>query len=108
MGFLSDPALLGVVHHLLPGLAALGRRREELGEGVDQALGLVVEAQAALGQVVVVPLGKEQPVVAGVTLAGRAGGGVGRGRTLPPAAQSQLFEGPPRPERGGGGEKRRR
>lgn len=86
MGFLSDPALLGVVHHLLPSLAALRGGREELCEGVDQALGLVVEAQAALGQVIVVPLGKEQPVVAGVTLAGRAGGRAGGGGTLPPAA----------------------
>lgn len=56
MGLLSDSALLGVVHHLLPSLAALRRRCEELCEGVDQALGLAVEAQAALGQVVVVPL----------------------------------------------------
>lgn len=94
MGFLSDSALLRVVHYFLPSLAALGGRREELCEGVDQALGLVVEAQAALGQVVVVSLGEEQPVVAGVTLAGRAGGRVGRGGTLPPAAQGQLFEGP--------------
>lgn len=49
MGFLSNAALFGVVHHFLPRLAALRGRREELGEGVDQALGLVVEAQAALG-----------------------------------------------------------
>lgn len=56
MGFLSNPALLGIVHNFLPSLAALGRRREELCEGVDQTLGLAVKAQAALGQVVVVPL----------------------------------------------------
>lgn len=80
MGFLSNSALLRVVHDFLPSLAALRGRCEELGEGVDQALGLIIEAQAALGQVVVVvvvPLREEQPVVAGVTLAGRAGGRVG-------------------------------
>lgn len=76
MGLLTDAALLRVVHHLLPSLAALGRRREELGESVDQALSLVVEAKAALRQVVVVPQREEQPVVAGVALARRAGGGV--------------------------------
>lgn len=98
MGLLADAALLRVVHHLLARLAALGRRREELGEGVDEALGLVVEAQAAVRQVIVVPQREEQPVVAGVALARRAGGRVGRGRALPPAAAAQLLEGPTRPE----------
>lgn len=55
IGFLSDAALLRVVHHFLPCLAALRRRCEKLCEGVDEALGLVVEAQAALRQVAVVP-----------------------------------------------------
>lgn len=76
MGLLADAALLRVVDHLLTSLAALGRRREELGKSVDQALGLVVEAQATLRQVVVVPQREKQPVVAGVALARRAGGGV--------------------------------
>lgn len=35
MGFLPDAALLGVVHYFLPCLTALGRRCEELREGVD-------------------------------------------------------------------------
>lgn len=96
-GFLSDAALLRVVHHLLPRLAALRRRREEFCEGVDEALGLVVEAQAALRQVVIVPQRKKQPVVTRVTFTGGAGGGVGRGRALPPSAPTQLLEGPPRP-----------
>lgn len=97
MSLLADAALLRVVHHFLPGLAALGRRREELGEGVDQALGLVVEAQATLRHVVVVPQREEQPVVAGVALAGRAGGGVGRERALPSPAAAQLLERPAGP-----------
>lgn len=59
MGFLSDAALLRVIHHFLPCLSALRRRCEELCEGIDKALGLVVEAQAALRQVVVVPQRKE-------------------------------------------------
>lgn len=97
MSFLPDAALLRVVHHFLPCLTALGRGREELCEGVDEALGLVVEAQAALRQVVVVPQREEQPVVTGVTLTGRARGRVSRGRALPPTTPAQLFEGPPRP-----------
>lgn len=96
-GFLSDAALLWVVHHFLPCLAALGRWREELCEGVDEALGLVVEAQAAVWQVAVLPHGKKQPVVSGVTFAGGAGGRVCWGRALPPTAPSQLLKGPPRP-----------
>lgn len=79
MGFLSDAALFGVVHYFLSRLTALGRRCEELCEGVNQALGLVVEAQVALRQAVVVPQREKKPVVAWVTLAGRAGGRVGRG-----------------------------
>lgn len=96
-GFLSDAALLWVVHHFLPCLAALGRWREELCEGIDEALGLVVEAQAAVWQVAVLPHGKKQPVVSGVTFAGGAGGRVCWGRALPPTAPSQLLKGPPRP-----------
>lgn len=103
MGLFANAALLRVVHHLLPRLAALGRRSEELGERVDQALGLVVEAQAALRHVVVVPQREEQPVVAGVALARRAGGRVGRERALPPPAAAQLLEGPARPAGVGGG-----
>lgn len=95
-GFLSDTALLWVVHHFLSCLAALRRRCEELCEGIDEALGLVVEAQAALRQVIV-PHRKKQPVVTRVTLAGWAGRWVGRGRALPPTTPAQLLEGPPRP-----------
>lgn len=93
--FLSNATLLRVVNHLLAGLAALRRRREELGEGVDEALGLAVVAQAAL--LVVASHGEEQPVVARVPLTGGAGGGVRRDRPLPAAAPPKLLEGPPRP-----------
>ena len=97
IGFLTDAALLGVVHHFLSCLAALGWRREEFCEGVDEALGLVVEAQAALWKVVVVPHRKKQPIVTGVTFTGGAGGRVGRDWTLPPSTP-KFLEGPPRPE----------
>lgn len=72
-GFLSDPALLRVVHHFLTCLAAFRRGCEELCEGIDEALGFVVEAQAALRQVVILTHGKKQPVVTGVTFARGAG-----------------------------------
>lgn len=94
-GFLPNAALLRVVHHLLPRLAARRRRREELGECVDEALGLAVEVQAAVGLLVVAVHGKQQPVVAGVTFAGGAGGRVGRGGAPPSTSASQLLEGPP-------------
>lgn len=98
--FLSNAALLGVIHRLVARFSAFGRRREELGEGVDEALGLVVEVQAAVRLVVVSAHREKQPVVAGVTLAGGAGGRVGRGGALPPTAATQLLEGPARPVRG--------
>lgn len=99
-GLLTDAVLLGVVH-LVPGLASVWRGREELGEGINQALGLPVEAQAALLRRVL-SQGEQQPIVARVTLAGRAGrrarGGALRATVpLPPATPTwptQLLEWP--------------
>lgn len=90
--FLPNAALLRVIHHLLPRLAACWRWREEFGEGVDEALGLAVEVQAAVGLLVVTAHGEQQPVVTGVTFARGAGGRVGRGGAPPPPSASQLLE----------------
>lgn len=94
--FLSNTTLLWVIHHLLSCLTTLWWWCEELCEGIDKALGLVVVAQASMWLVVIPTHGKEQPVVTRVTLVGRAGGRMGWGGALPPAASSQLLEGPPR------------
>lgn len=69
MCLLSDAALLRVVHNFLSCLAALRRRCEELCQGVNKALGLVVEPQAALRQIVVISQRKKQSVITWVTLA---------------------------------------
>lgn len=96
VGFFTDAKLLGVVHHFMSGLPTLGRGCEKLRERVDKTLGLVVKAKVALREVVVFPHREEQLVVARVTVAGGAGGRVGRGRTLLLTPPAQLLEGPPR------------
>lgn len=66
---LADPVLLRVVHHLGPSLAAIRRGREKFGEGINQALGLLIEAQPPVCGVIALQ-GKEHAVVPGVALTG--------------------------------------